>query len=154
MSHGTARPDENIVNFDQSCDRSIVGMEQKILTPCNCDDEAETVGGRLAQMPSTKLPLALAAGKIAHNGSKPLSIIAVHQALHNDNPQQNKNMLNSNAMHLHGVLVDDCPACFALPSGHEVEQKIVANNKEIGLTFNGLHCFLSFEFPLENDFRE
>ena len=57
-------------------------------------------------------------------------------------------------MHLHEVLVDDCPACFVLPCGHACKQKIVVNDIEIGLTFNGCHCFLPFEFPMESNFKE
>ena len=72
----------------------------------------------------------------------------------NGNLQQNKTTLNSNTLCLHRVLVDDCPACFALPCDRVGEQKMVANNEEIGLTFNGLHCFLPFESPMENNFRE
>ena len=35
-----------------------------MLTQCNFDDEAETVGGGLSQMSSAESPLALAAAKI------------------------------------------------------------------------------------------
>ena len=105
-------------------------------------------------MSSIKLLLVSAAAKIVRPGSEPPPIIVVHQVLCNDNLQQNKTALNSNTMRLHGVLVDDCSACFILPCGCAGKQKTVVNDKEIGLTFNGCHCFLPFKFPLENNFKE
>ena len=82
--------DKNVVAFDPGCDRSVIGRGWKLLTQCNCDDEVETVGGGLAQMSSTGLPLVLAVAKIIWPGSEPPSIIVVHQVLHNDNLQKTK----------------------------------------------------------------
>ena len=97
-NHGTARKDENVVAFNLGCDLSVIGGGWKVLTQCNCDDKAATVGAGLAQMSSTELPLASAAAKIVRPSSEPPLITAVHQALCDDNLQQNKTVLNSNAM--------------------------------------------------------
>ena len=80
-SHGTARRDENVIMFDPGCDQLIVGRGWKMLTQCDYDDEAETVGGGLAQMFSAELPLASAVAKIVRPGSEPPLITVVHQAL-------------------------------------------------------------------------
>ena len=84
-SCGTARPDENVITLDPGCDRSVIGRGWKLLSQCNFDDEAEDVGGVLAQMSSAELPLVSAVAKIACSGSNPPLITVIHQALCDDN---------------------------------------------------------------------